>query len=159
MKLKLFINGILILSTLANYVNAQKCVEGNCQNGQGKMLFKHISVYEGGFVLDMMDGNGTMTYSNGEAYTGEYKKNLRVGFGRYTFANGDVFTGTFINDIGKGKLHDTYNNSIPGSLQKNNTFAEDLIALGNLTAKIKRSLVYINIFYQLLVFFITKICF
>ncbi len=144
MKLKIFINGIFVLLTFANYVNAQKCLEGNCQNGNGTIEYKGGDRYVGSFILGMMDGKGTMTYVNGDVYTGEYKKNLRVGFGRYTFVNGDVFTGTFINDIGKGKMHDIYDNSIVGKLMKNNTFAEDQIALGNLTAKIKKSLVFIS---------------
>jgi hypothetical protein len=58
----------------------QKCISGNCLNGQG-----------------------TYTYANGDKYVGEWKDDKKNGKGTYTSANGDKYVGEYMNDKKNGK--------------------------------------------------------
>ena len=49
------------------------CIEGDCQNGQGNMIFSYGAKYVGEWKDGKCNGQGTMTYSDGDIYVGEWK--------------------------------------------------------------------------------------
>lgn len=72
---------IVFLSAFGTTLHAQ-CLEGNCQNGNGKYNFGY-AVYTGEFKNGEPDGNGLMDYGNGEKYDGTFKKGKEDGTGIY----------------------------------------------------------------------------
>ena len=67
-------NLLLLLLVLPIIGFGQKCISGNCVNGQG-----------------------TYTYANGDKYVGERKDNMMHGQGTYTFADGTIEKGLWKN--------------------------------------------------------------
>ena len=90
---KLLLLGCL-LSLLHSYLMAQ-CVQGNCQNGYGVLVFKSGAKYRGDFKNGIIDGQGILYFSNGDKYMGQWKNHYRDGKGKFTYANGDIYTGPF----------------------------------------------------------------
>ena len=102
------------------------CIEGDCVNGVGTMIwengskyvgeFKNSSmhgkgtfyfgegtggsggVYVGDFKRGFIEGNGTWTWPNGEKYVGETKHNKMHGKGIYYYSDGSFKEGTWFND-------------------------------------------------------------
>jgi hypothetical protein len=109
---------LFIFLFISSFIYAQ-CVEGNCKNGTGTMIypdqsqyvglfenglrkqgiFKYKSgdVYEGGFTKNKREGYGKYIYNSGEEYNGYYSEDLKV-FGIYKFKSGNEYTGQFENN-------------------------------------------------------------
>jgi hypothetical protein len=66
------------------------CVEGDCENGYGKMSYSYGSTYEGEFKEGKRDGKGKNFTSRGEIYIGEWKENSRHGQGIMLSSDGHV---------------------------------------------------------------------
>ena len=84
-----------------------QCVEGNCENGKGKMVWGVDSSYTGGWVNKKRNGQGTLTHSDGTKYVGEYKDDKMHGQGTYTWQNPwEQYVGEFKdgNKHGQGTL-------------------------------------------------------
>ena len=62
---------------------SNKCVSGNCENGQGKMTFSNGDTYEGGFAKGKFEGQGTHKFKNEDIYTGQFADGLRHGKGKF----------------------------------------------------------------------------
>lgn len=86
----LLLQVLLLVSVIA--VNAE-CIEGNCENGEGKFMYSDQSIYEGTFVNKKANGFGVCTYSNGNYYKGEWKNHTFHGKGILTYSNGKVYSG------------------------------------------------------------------
>ena len=87
------------------------CVEGDCENGKGKYVYKDGSVYEGEFKNGKKDGRGVYTYgsestSEGSVYKGYFTQGKRNGFGKFTHIEGWSYEGVYygINRRGIGYL-------------------------------------------------------
>ena len=72
---------LILLVFIAPIDSLAGCIEGNCENGQGVMLFDDGSKYEGHFKDEMLDGIGSLIYANGNHSVGEFKKSLISGKG------------------------------------------------------------------------------
>ena len=65
---------LFLLLALPMFCFGQKCISGNCVNGQG-----------------------TYTWPNGEKYVGEYMNGLKHGQGTFTYADGKIEKGLWEN--------------------------------------------------------------
>ena len=90
-----------------------KCIEGDCQNGQGTKTWADGDIYQGGYKNGEMDGQGTFTYANGDIYQGGFKNGKMDGQGTYTDANGNKYQGGFKN--GKMDGQGTYTSGASGN--------------------------------------------
>ena len=99
---------LFVLSLMASVysLNAQ-CIEGNCENGEGKFLYKDNSLYEGKFENKKANGFGTCVYANGNIYKGEWKDHNFEGKGILTYYTGTVYAGVWL----KGQLIEKMNPS------------------------------------------------
>ena len=60
-----------------------ECIEGDCENGVGKWLFKDGKVYIGKFKDSKRNGKGKQTSKDGIMYDGDWKNDLMDGNGKY----------------------------------------------------------------------------
>lgn len=65
---------------------SNKCIRGNCENGNGVYAFHSGMQYDGEWKNGKRDGQGTLTYSDGSKYTGGWKNNRMHGHGIKTYA-------------------------------------------------------------------------
>ena len=70
-----------------------ECIEGDCVNGQGTILYSDGEKYEGGIKDGMKHGQGVTVYKNGNTYVGGYKNNKKHGQGTYTVPDGSIYEG------------------------------------------------------------------
>lgn len=103
----------LFLILFAGGVNAQ-CLEGDCENGKGKIkcdcgyiyegefkdgkkvkgvMTKKELVYTGEFKDDLAHGKGKIVYKDGSYYEGDFKFNSPDGNGVYGLKNGWIYKG------------------------------------------------------------------
>lgn len=117
--------------TVYNKANAEKCVQGNCVNGQGILTWTDGTKYEGEFKDEKMTGQGTLTHKdykyvgelkdslfNGqgtitwpdtiEKYVGEWKDDKWSGQGTFVYANGDKYVGEWKDGKRNGQGTITY---------------------------------------------------
>lgn len=73
----------------------RNCIEGNCDDGYGTLLFPNGGQYVGEFLGKKYNGQGTITFPDGKKYSGEWKKNTLHGQGTFDFGDGRTYTGEF----------------------------------------------------------------
>jgi hypothetical protein len=86
-----------------------KCLSGNCENGDGKLLDPDSSIYTGHFENGMVKGKGKRVLPQGgtvKSVEGNWTNGSVSGIGIFTYTNGDVMTAS---------LRDA--NRIPGDLK------------------------------------------
>ncbi|XP_027454540.2 MORN repeat-containing protein 1 isoform X5 [Zalophus californianus] len=86
--------------------------KGGKKHGQGKLLFKDGSYYEGKFVdgeitgegcrLWASSGHGHLVDRDGQAYWGSFHENKRHSRGHMVFRNGDKYEGDWVRDQRQG---------------------------------------------------------
>lgn len=70
------------------------CVEGDCQNGEGKE-FNYGRWYVGEFKNGKEHGQGAITFPDGQEYVGEWKEGAIHGQGTWTHPEGHKYVGGF----------------------------------------------------------------
>ncbi len=75
-------------------MNAQ-CLEGNCENGNGKFRYNDNSQYQGAFKRGNPHGKGKISFANGSVYEGDWAEGNREGKGTFTMPEGHVYIGDF----------------------------------------------------------------
>jgi len=74
----------------------QECISGDCENGQGTMIYANGDKYVGEWKKGKSNGQGTYTSAtgpnDGDKYEGEWKGGKPNGQGTYTYANSDKIT-------------------------------------------------------------------
>ena len=142
--------------TVYNKANAEKCVQGNCVNGQGILTWTDGTKYEGEFKDEKMTGQGTFTHKdykyvgelkdslfNGqgtitwpdtiEKYVGEWKDDKWSGQGTYVYANGDKYVGEWKDDKrnGQGTLTFADGRSYVGEWKDDKSNGQGTLTLAN----------------------------
>lgn len=87
-----------------NAVKKSGCMDGDCNNGVGKMVnSKTEEVYYGEWKNGKREGRGTEFYADGsKKYVGNFLQSKYHGNGTYYYKNGDSYVGKFRN----GLMHD-----------------------------------------------------
>ncbi len=125
---------VACLLSAAPILSAQAvgCERGNCENGQGELVFadggRFIGTFansqftegilylpDGGkcighFEQGLQEGKGRRYFSNGDEYFGNFRRGEFAGTGTLTYANGNVYAGEWAasQSTGQGKM--TYAN-------------------------------------------------
>lgn len=79
-------------------LSAQQCVQGNCENGQGTMVYASGAKYIGTFRDGKIEGQGILYFSNGDKYIGDWQNQYRQGKGRLVFKSGGEYFGDFVEN-------------------------------------------------------------
>ncbi len=84
---------------------ADQCVEGDCVNGKGTLMYSTGHKYVGEFKNGKRDGQGLLTTPDGRTLKGKFERNNPLE-GTYTCPNGKVYTGQweFGERNGRGNL-------------------------------------------------------
>jgi hypothetical protein len=84
---------------------ADQCVEGDCVNGKGTMIYSTGHKYVGEFEEGKRHGQGIIYMPGGRTVEGQFRQNAPIK-GTYTYPNGQVYTGTweFYESNGQGTL-------------------------------------------------------
>jgi len=84
---------------------ADQCVEGDCVNGKGTMIYSTGHKYVGEFEEGKRHGQGMIYMPGGRTFEGQFRQNAPIK-GTYTHPNGQVYTGTweFYERNGQGIL-------------------------------------------------------
>ncbi len=70
-----------------------ECLDGDCENGIGTMMWEDGTQYTGEWENGQQSGLGTMRWENGDEYTGSWENDLMNGEGTYHWDNGDEYAG------------------------------------------------------------------
>jgi pimeloyl-ACP methyl ester carboxylesterase len=100
----------------------KKCVDGDCINGQGTVVFPDGLKYSGGFSRGSFHGYGLFTSPNNLSYNGEWLNNKMHGQGRITYPDGTVYEGQVKNNMryGNGTMF------FPKGMKFTGQFAQDM---------------------------------
>ena len=96
---------LLLLLALPIIGFGQKCISGNCVNGQGTYTYANGDKYVGEYKDDKIYGQGTFTRANGNKYVGELMDNKMHGQGTFTFTDGTIGRGLWENGNIVGDLY------------------------------------------------------
>ena len=123
MKKSIFMS-LLLLGGFIYSQNDGQCIVGDCENGEGTIVYENGNKYEGywedgaqiegvyywvdgdeyegNFKDNMRHGVGTMNWSDGRQYSGDWKNNMMNGYGIY-FVSEDRYEGGFKDNLFNGQ--------------------------------------------------------
>tara|TARA_B110000902_G_C13763391_1_gene381454 strand:- start:81 stop:476 length:396 start_codon:yes stop_codon:yes gene_type:complete len=123
---------ILLCLPLLFSCGDDNCVSGDCENGQGTMIFSSGNKYVGEYKDGYYNGQGTLTWADGDKYVGEWKDGKRNGIGTnywielseyHNMPAGSQYEGQWLNDIKHGYGKGTYaNGTVKEGLWKEGEF-------------------------------------
>ncbi len=96
--MKQFIIFILTLILAAQHgpgIGAGACMNGDCVNGTGTMIWESGDTYTGRWKDGTMNGTGTMTWKDGKRYRGSWENGLFHGWGTLNWPSGEWYEGNF----------------------------------------------------------------
>ena len=83
---------LLIICFSAGTAYSDECVEGDCKNGQGTMVYSTGQKFSGGFKDGMRHGKGVFLLPGGRKLVGVWEDN-EIREGTYTDSDGTTYTG------------------------------------------------------------------
>jgi hypothetical protein len=101
---------IWVALTLISTTATAQCLDGDCQNGRGTMLYENGTKYSGDFRKGMPNGKGEVAMANGSSYRGDFVMGVREGVGVQRRGTGEVYTGSFKKNKQSGNGTMTYPN-------------------------------------------------
>jgi hypothetical protein len=69
------------------------CIEGDCKNGFGKIIYSDYTYYEGQFKEERAEGFGVCYFADGDIYAGDWHKHKFDGKGTMHYNNGQILSG------------------------------------------------------------------
>ena len=120
---------IIMFSMFASAVYAYECTVGDCQNGQGTLIFPDGNKFIGNFKNGKPSGQGVLILPEGK-YVGQFENGFFHGQGtligpegKYVgqFENGNYHIGTFTDPKGKILHSGRWHNNEPVKYSKTNT--------------------------------------
>lgn len=96
---------ILFLTFLGS-LSAQ-CIEGDCENGQGAIVYPDGGRYFGTFRAGQPYGEGIRIYADGRRYTGRLARGLPDGVGAMLTPDGDIRRGRWRSGVWVGPAPET----------------------------------------------------
>ena len=93
----------LLLSSLIFSQLYAQCTNGDCDNGNGRLLYANGDRYLGEFKNGVSHGRGAYYYANGDLYKGEFKNGERHGYGTMQWYNGDKYIGEYVKSVRHGE--------------------------------------------------------
>lgn len=114
---------VLIL-VFASFSMLGQCVQGDCENGEGVMIYKSGNKYMGAFKNGQKHGYGKFIWISGAKYKGNWSSNKRSGYGEEYLADGTYYKGGFKMDKknGEGTLYDAQDRVLKKGQWKNGAF-------------------------------------
>lgn len=105
---------LFLLIVLSTQVTLSQCVEGDCENGYGTILYRSGNKYQGEFNNGLKHGYGKFIWKSGSKYKGGWVQNMREGEGEEILTNGNRYVGQWQSDKkhGTGIVYDASNNVI-----------------------------------------------
>jgi hypothetical protein len=124
--MRLLILTISLLGLLPSLqAQTNKCITGDCVNGNGSfmyssgarydgkfkagrahgvgtLVFKNKDIYKGDFIDGRREGRGEMKFNTGQIYNGQFVKGRMQGQGKMNYPNGDIYQGSFVDDLPHG---------------------------------------------------------
>lgn len=95
---------IIVYGFLAATAYSQ-CIEGDCKNGVGTLVFPGGSRYIGEWKNGQMDGKGIFIFSSGAKYAGEWTEDRLIQYG--SLENDDQKTHTLAGDKSNSEATDS----------------------------------------------------
>jgi hypothetical protein len=141
---------LILLACMIFTVNLfGQCIEGDCKNGEGTILYKSGNKYKGEFANGKRHGYGRFIWTSGARYKGEWKNNKKDGQGIELLADGSRYEGQFENHkkSGEGKYYDANGKVINDGIWENGVYAEQ--SKTTKTAKSNSNLMKSNRFLNL----------
>ena len=91
---------VLLFILFAGPVIADQCIEGNCVNGKGTMVYSTGHKYVGEFRNGLRDGQGFMSMPLGRTLEGQWVRNDATE-GTYTYPDGKIYkgSGSFVSEM------------------------------------------------------------
>jgi len=81
--------------------NPEKCLKGDCQNGQGRFVTVYGKIYTGEIKRGLPEGKGLYVHPDGKTFYGYWKSNKLNGYGVYISPDGYKYVGEWED----GKFH------------------------------------------------------
>jgi hypothetical protein len=94
----LLLVGAVGVVAYARWSNQPRCIKGDCRWGQGTLLYRDGSRYEGNFRDGRFHRSGLFFSISGHHYEGDWRDGRREGVGRLAFPGGGLYVGEFKND-------------------------------------------------------------
>lgn len=83
----------IFILLLFSFLLSAQCVEGDCVNGDGRLINLDSNIYVGSFSDGKLEGKGVCYFSWGARYVGEWSNGFFNGEGTYFYTNGKIETG------------------------------------------------------------------
>ena len=93
LKYRILVPSILFFFLLFPFFSFSKCIDGDCQNGQGTFIYPDGKRYVGEWKDGKRHGQGVSTHPDGWKYVGEFKDGVLSGHGTYTYPDGRKYVG------------------------------------------------------------------
>lgn len=115
------------------YAQAQTCLSGNCEEGNGKRKELNGTTYQGEFLNGKYHGYGVWKSLKGGSYQGQWRNGRRNGHGKSILANGNTYEGNWKNNAkyGSGKYTWINGNIYDGEWYSDKKFGQGTMQYSN----------------------------
>lgn len=132
---------VFLFSVISVQMCLSQCVEGDCKNGYGTIMYQSGNKYQGEFSNGLKHGYGKFIWKSGSKYKGDWVQNKREGDGEEILTNGNRYVGQWLADKkhGTGVIYDASNNILQQGTWSNGTFVNSTQPVATTTTPTTRS--------------------
>ncbi len=84
------------------YEMPSECIQGDCENGTGILVYENGTRYSGQFQDGESHGFGTFVNPRGDRYEGAWVQGEKHGYGVYVYPGGGKYSGEFHHNVKHG---------------------------------------------------------